>query len=81
MSKWAKFRTRLFSGGADNNIEFDDLTGYLKRLGFEERTSGGHHTFIRDGIEEIISLQPKRDGKAKSYQVKQVRELVEQYGL
>ena len=36
--------------------------------------------FVRDGIEEIINLQPK-GGKAKAYQVKQVRNIVVKYGL
>ena len=29
--------------------------------------------YYREGIEEIINLQPLKDGKAKAYQVKQVR--------
>jgi hypothetical protein len=34
----------------------------------------------KDGIEEIINIQPK-NGKAKSYQVKQVREIIIKYKL
>jgi len=33
-----------------------------------------------DGVEEILNLQPKR-GKAKPYQVKQVRDLILRYRL
>ena len=33
------------------------------------------------GVEEILNLQPLRDGKAKSYQVKQVREVILKYRL
>jgi hypothetical protein len=37
-------------------------------LGFAKRLSGGsHHIFYRDGIEEIINLQPLAGGKAKAY--------------
>jgi hypothetical protein len=34
----------------------------------------------KDGIEEIINIQPK-NGKAKAYQVKQVREIIIKYRL
>ncbi len=30
---------------------------------------------------EILNLQPRTDGKAKAHQVKQVRNLILQYGL
>jgi hypothetical protein len=49
-------------------------------LGFQERVRGDHHIFSRTGIEEILNLQPK-GGKAKPYQVKQVRSLLLKYKL
>ena len=52
----------------------------LTRLGFEDRIRSDHHIFTREGIEEILNLQP-RDGKAKPYQVKQVRGVILKYGL
>jgi hypothetical protein len=36
---------------------------------------GSHHIFARDGVVEILNLQPK-GGKAKPYQVKQVRAII-----
>jgi hypothetical protein len=58
------------------------LRRVLLGIGFQERLSGGsHHIFYRDGIEEIINLQPLAGGKAKPYQVKQSRELIVKYGL
>ena len=45
----------------------------LLALGFGERIKGGHHIFHKELVPEIINLQPLRDGKAKPYQVKQVR--------
>jgi hypothetical protein len=56
MSKWDKLRTKIAEGRSDNNIAFDDLVGLLKRIGFDERITGGHHTFSTAGVEEIISL-------------------------
>lgn len=36
--------------------------------------------FKRDDIDEIVTLQPK-GSKAKSYQVKQVRQIITKHGL
>jgi len=45
-----------------------------------ERIKGDHHIFTKDGIEEIINLQPKGE-KSKPYQVKQVRNIILKYKL
>jgi hypothetical protein len=59
------------------NFDIDDLINILHRLGFEERKTGGSHKiFSLKGIEGIINLQKTKDGKAKAYQVKQVREFL-----
>jgi hypothetical protein len=65
---------------SDANIPFDVLCALLKRLGFEERINGDHHIFTKNGVEEILNLQPK-DGKGKPYQVKQVRDVILKYHL
>jgi len=57
-----------------------DLCNLLRNLGFEERTSGSHHLFIKPGVEELINLQ-REGSKAKPYQVRQVRKILLQYGL
>jgi len=44
------------------------------------RVKGSHHIFSKEGIEEIINLQPD-DSKAKAYQVKQIRDLMVKYQL
>jgi len=49
-------------------------------LGFQERIKGSHHIFTRDGVDEILNLQP-RQSFAKAYQVKQVRKALVQYKL
>ena len=78
MGKYDKLILRIIKGTSDANISFDDLRELLKRLGFEERTRGSHHTFRKDGIAEKINLQ-KDDGKAKPYQVRQVRAILVNY--
>jgi hypothetical protein len=49
-------------------------------LGFSQRIKGDHHIFYREGIVEIINIQPN-GAKAKSYQVRQIRELIVKYKL
>jgi hypothetical protein len=80
VSKVAKTLDRILRGNADANIRFDDLRAVLTHLGFAERIRGDHHIFARDGVAEILNLQP-RGGKAKPYQVKQVRGVIALYRL
>ncbi len=71
----------MLSGSADQNIRFDELCRLLAALRFVERVRGDHHIFTRDDVVEIINLQPRGDGMAKSYQVRQVRGLILRYNL
>jgi predicted RNA binding protein YcfA (HicA-like mRNA interferase family) len=80
MGKYSKLRQKLLSGSSDTNVEFSVLCQLLVRLGFEERIKGSHHIFTRDGVMEILNLQPK-GSKAKPYQVKQVRGILVKYQL
>ncbi len=67
---------------ARQSARFDDLCTVLRHLGFTERTSGGsHRIFTRPGIREIINVQPRNDGTAKPYQVRQVAALILKYRL
>jgi len=71
---------RVLRGSSDAGIRFDDLRGLLRRLGFAERINGSHHIFTREGVDEILNLQPK-GSMAKPYQVKQVRRVIVRYKL
>ena len=75
MSKLAKTLDRVLRGTSDANIRFDDLLALLLRLGFVERVRGDHHILTRDGVSEILNLQP-RGSEAKAYQVQQVRGVI-----
>jgi predicted RNA binding protein YcfA (HicA-like mRNA interferase family) len=70
----------LLSGRSDSNFDFSELINLIERLGFTLRINGSHHILYKNGIEEIINLQPDKN-KAKAYQVKQVRNLVFKYNL
>jgi hypothetical protein len=76
-----KILEKILSGLSDRNIRFQDLRKLLIHFEFSERIKGGHHIFYKEGIEEIMNLQPLRDGKAKAYQVKQARNIILKYKL
>jgi hypothetical protein len=80
MSKHDKTLVQILRGASDANVSFEALCGLLKHLGFAERVRGSHHIFHREGVEEILNLQPL-GAKAKAYQVKQVRNVILKYGL
>jgi predicted RNA binding protein YcfA (HicA-like mRNA interferase family) len=80
MGKYQKLLNSILSGRADANIEFDELCRLLERLGFDGRVRGSHHIFRKPGIPERPNLQ-STGGKAKPYQVKQVREIIAKYKL
>ena len=71
---------KILQGSSDKNINFEELKNLLLRLGFEERIKGSHHILSKNGIEEILNIQSK-SGKAKPYQVNQVRIIILKYGL
>ncbi len=72
MPKRDRVFEKIMRGTSDANVKFDELRGALLRAGFGERVRGDHHIFAKDGVEEILNIQPKGD-MAKPYQVKQVR--------
>jgi hypothetical protein len=61
ISESDKLLIRILRGTSDAHIPF------------EERIRRSYHIFTRDGVEEILNRQSKA-GRAKPYQVKQVRQ-------
>ena len=59
MGKFSKLKAKILAGGSDANVEFSALRQLLLRLGFNERVKGSHHLFTRNGVAEILNLQPK----------------------
>ncbi len=80
MSRHRKLLEQILRGMSDANIPFEGLRSLLRHLDFNERIRGSHHIFFRDGVEEILNLQPA-GSKAKVYQVKQVRAVILKYKL
>jgi len=81
MKKHAKLLSEIVAGRADRNVGFAELRTLLAWLGFRERIRGAHHIFSRTGVVEILNLQPLPGGKAKGYQVRQVRNVIVRYKL
>jgi len=75
-----KLYDKIVAGGSDANVPFNQTASLLKHLGFNERVSGSHHVFTREGVEEIVNLQVV-GGMLKPYQVKQVRAVLKKYNL
>ncbi len=80
MTRSGRLLSRVLQGTADANIRFEELRHLLIRFGFVERIRGDHHIFTRQGVEEILNLQPK-GAAAKPYQVRQVRAVILRYKL
>ena len=81
MSKAEKLAAKILSGKSDKNLAFNDLCYVLERAGFQFRSGkGSHRIYYKEGVIEIVNVQP-RNGKAKPYQVKQVRELLLKYKI
>ena len=72
MSAWKKTRDKLLLGASDANLDFDSVCTMLLRLGFcERRGKGSHRIFYREGMDEIVNLQPA-GGKGQPYQMRQI---------
>lgn len=80
MSQYEKLLLAILSGTKDKNLLFSDLETVLDRLDFRCRIKGDHFIYTKDGVEEIINLQPAGN-RAKPYQVKQVRNIILKYQL
>ena len=81
MTTRAKLLAKILSGSSSQNIPFDELVGLVQWLGFSMRISGSHRIFSREGVVEILNLQPRKDGTAKPYQLRQVRNVITRYKL
>jgi len=74
MSKKQKLLEKLMEGNADESFSFQDFAVVIQHLGFEYvRKSGSHRVFEKAGLPPMV-VQPRKDGKAKAYQIKQLRD-------
>lgn len=62
-------------------ISFSDLRRLLEKLGFRlARVSGSHHIYVHPYVPRPVNIQSS--GKdAKPYQVRQLRDIIDEFGL
>ena len=72
MGKAEKLFEKLMAGRNDANFSFDDLCTLLTKLGYTARRTKGSHIIFQRGP-SFLNFQPSTSGKAKFYQVRQVR--------
>jgi predicted RNA binding protein YcfA (HicA-like mRNA interferase family) len=64
------------------NVRFEDLLRLAAAFGFVlKRVRGSHHILTHPAVPDALNLQPDAGGKAKPYQLRQLVDLVEAYGL
>lgn len=80
MTKPSKLHQQLLSGRA-GIISFRDFVRLLEAFGFvHDRTVGSHRQYVHPLVPRSFPVQPV--GKdAKKYQVRELLEIVEAYGL
>lgn len=69
---------------APQSLSFAQLRQLAEAFGFAlDRISASHYIYKRDEIAEVLSFQRDKKNKksAKSYQVRQLLKLIEQYKL
>lgn len=81
MARYKKIYEDVCLGVRDSNVSFAELLILLKALGFKCRIKGDHFIHTKEGMEHIINVQPRKDGKAKPYQVKQIRNVINENDL
>jgi predicted RNA binding protein YcfA (HicA-like mRNA interferase family) len=78
--KARKILIKALSGS--KSIRFQEFTYLIEALGFVlERITGSHRLFKHPDVPDLLSVQPTKDSKAKSYQVRQLIKLIEEYSL
>ena len=80
MASRRKLLEKLLAGSYD--LSFREFLSLLEGFGFvADRIRGSHHVFVHPKTRELLSVQPRKDGKAKPYQLRQFLKLVEENDL
>ena len=79
MNKNKKTYLDILSGTKDRNMRFSDVRNLLDAMGFKCSINGDHYIFRMPNT-PIINMQ-SANGKAKRYQIAQLRKILLQNGL
>lgn len=80
MGRYDKLRQAILSGDRDDNFDYNDITWFAEKSGYERthnKTSGSHQIFVNKETGQMLNLQEK-NGKAKAYQIKQLRKQIKE---
>jgi hypothetical protein len=80
LSRTEKLFDKLIAGRSDANFSFDEICSLLIKLGYNARKTKGSHIIFQRGS-SFLNLQLAADGKAKVYQVRQVRQELQNLNL
>ena len=78
MGKIDKIYAKLMAAKSDNSFSFDEIGYLLSKLGFQSKQTGSHISFRKGAA--YANLQSQK-GKAKGYQVAQVREELKKHQI
>jgi len=74
----SEFMLKLLTYKNGTDIDFIELCAFLKYLGFSLKIKSNHYIFTRDGVEEIINIQPARDNVKPSH-IEQIKNIIIKY--
>lgn len=65
-----------------NDVRYTDPVGLAEALGYRhDRPQGSHRIYRHRLVPLHLNLQPRRDGKAKPYQVRRILADIDDFGL
>jgi len=75
VSKRAKLIEKILDRNRANNVTYDELCECAKEIGWQmkARTGTSHVVYWHADCVDLLNLQPGPNGKAKPFQIKQVR--------
>lgn len=81
MNKAAKLKVKLLAGRGYHNFSFAELGTLLVGLGFTlDRQEGSHQVWQHQAVKKSVNVQSVH-GKAKPYQLRQIRDIVREHNL
>lgn len=83
MNKAAKLRAKLLSGKGYHNFSFADLGALLAGFGFilDRQDGTSHQVWKHPAIPTALMNVQAVHGKAKPYQLRQLRDIVREHNL
>lgn len=76
-----KTKAALLDPKRDYGHRFQDVVRFLQTTGWALRMKGSHHIFRRPEVPALLNFQPETDGKAKAYQIRQLRRALIKFNL